>query len=43
MKQRKKREEKFSIPDTGKNVMRAIVSTPPKKAQEWKYLKREGK
>lgn len=43
MAKSKKRDEKFSIPDTGRNVMRAIASTTPKKAHEWKYLKRESK
>ena len=27
------------IPDTPENVMRAILSTPPKRQDEWKYLK----
>ena len=29
------------IPDTLKNVARALVKTPPKKPHEWKFLKRE--
>ena len=29
-----------AIPDTLENVMRAIVNTPPKKRDEWKYLKK---
>ena len=27
------------IPDTPENIMRALVSTPPKKDEEWDYLK----
>ena len=27
------------IPDTPENIARAIVTTPPKKQGEWKYLK----
>ena len=27
------------IPDTPENVARAILSTPPKKADEWEYLR----
>ena len=27
------------IPDTPENVAKAILSTPPKKADEWEYLK----
>ena len=29
------------IPDTPENIMRAILSTPPKREDEWDYLKRE--
>ncbi len=29
------------IPDTPENVMKAIVETPPKRADEWRYLKDE--
>lgn len=28
------------IPDTPENIMRALVSTPPKKRREWDYLKK---
>lgn len=28
-----------AIPDTPENVMRAILSTPPKREDEWEYLK----
>ena len=28
------------IPDTPENVMRAILNTPPKRDDEWDYLKR---
>ena len=27
------------IPDTVENIMRALVSTPPKKRKDWNYLK----
>ena len=27
------------IPDTPENIMRALVSTPPKKRTEWDFLK----
>ena len=27
------------IPDTPENIARAIVTTPPKKPGEWRYLK----
>ena len=27
------------IPDTPENIMRAILATPPKRADEWGYLK----
>ena len=27
------------IPDTPKNIAKALLSTPPKKADEWEYLK----
>ncbi len=28
------------IPDTPENIMRAILSTPPKKDSEWEYTKK---
>ena len=28
------------IPDTPENVARAVLNTPPKKRDEWKYLKK---
>ena len=28
------------IPDTPENVALALVTTPPKKADEWEYVKR---
>lgn len=31
------------IPDTVENVMDAILTTPPKKRSEWKYLQDKGK
>ena len=31
------------IPDTPENVARAILSTPPKKDEEWEYMKRHKK
>ena len=27
------------IPDTPKNIMKAVLNTPPKKRGEWDYLK----
>ncbi len=30
------------IPDTPENILRALVSTPPKKRKDWKYLKTKG-
>jgi len=27
------------IPDTPENIARAILNTPPKKAQDWEYLR----
>ena len=27
------------IPDTSENVARALLSTPPKREEEWEYLK----
>ena len=36
-----KDQDRFFIPETGKNVMRAVVNTPKKTAGDWKYLKRE--
>lgn len=32
-----------SIPDTPENVMRAIVMTPPKRADEWNYIRESGR
>ena len=29
------------IPDTPENIMRALLNTPPKKRDEWDYLKPE--
>ena len=29
------------IPDTPANVLRALLTTPPKKRLEWEYLKRK--
>ena len=29
------------IPDTPENIMRALVSVPPKKNEDWKYPKQE--
>ena len=31
------------IPDTPENIMQAILTTPPKRDDEWEYLKREPK
>lgn len=31
------------IPDTPKNVAKAILSTPPKDPKAWKFLKLKGK
>ena len=31
------------IPDTPENIMRAILNTPPKKDEDWDYLKETGK
>ena len=28
------------IPDTPENIMRALLETPPKRDDEWEYLKR---
>ena len=28
------------IPDTAENVLRAVLATPPRKPDGWKYLKR---
>ena len=30
------------IPDTIENVMDAVLTTPPKKRNEWKYLQNKG-
>ena len=27
------------IPDTAENIAKAILTTPPKKVHEWKYIK----
>lgn len=27
------------IPDTPENIMRALLATPPKREDEWEYLK----
>lgn len=29
-----------AIPDTLENIAKAVLSTPPKKESEWKYLKK---
>ena len=29
------------IPDTPENIMKAVLDTPPKRADEWRYLKDE--
>lgn len=29
------------IPDTPENVMRAIVTTPPKAEDDWRYLRKD--
>ena len=29
------------IPDTPENIMRAILNTPPKRDDEWDYLKQD--
>ena len=29
------------IPDTPENIMRALLATPPKREDEWEYLKEE--
>ena len=29
------------IPDTPENIMKAVLATPPKRADEWRYLKDE--
>ena len=31
------------IPDTPKNIIKAVLNTPPKKANEWRYNKRSAK
>ena len=31
------------IPDTPENIARAILTTPPKKNDEWEYMKRHKK
>lgn len=33
-----KREWPDPIPDTPENIMHAIVNTPPKKPDEWRFL-----
>ena len=30
------------IPDTPENVLRAVLNTPPKKEDEWEYVKGAG-
>ena len=30
------------IPDTAENIAWALVNTPPKREDEWEYLKDEG-
>ena len=35
---RTKRRMPEPIPDTPENIMRAVVSTPPKAKDEWRYL-----
>lgn len=30
------------IPDTPENIAKAILNTPPKKPDEWRYLKGDG-
>ena len=30
------------IPDTPENVARALLSAPPKKREEWSYLRKSG-
>ncbi len=37
-KPRRGRTTKRPIPDTPENIMRAIVNTPPKTDDEWRYL-----
>ena len=27
------------IPDTPENIMKAVLATPPKRGDEWRYLK----
>ena len=34
-----KRSMPEPIPDTPENIARAIVTTPPKKRDEWRFLK----
>ena len=36
-----KRKMPERIPDTPENVAKAILSAPPKKKSEWKYLEAE--
>ncbi len=38
-KKREKRVMPERIPDTPKNVAAAILSSPPRKPDQWKYLK----
>ena len=33
-----KREMPEPIPDSPENIMRALVDTPPKKGDDWRYL-----
>jgi len=30
------------IPDTPENIMRAVLNTPPKRDDEWRYLQDDG-
>ena len=34
------RPEAEQIPDSAENVLRAVLATPPRKPDAWKYLKR---
>ena len=41
MKRKKRRYEMPpQIPDTPENVAKAMMRTPPRKADEWKYLQK---
>ena len=39
---RAKRAMPEQIPDTPENVVRALLSTPPKKPAEWEHLRKPG-